>query len=117
MKDKKMGRIKEYLERQGYNFKERAYIHTGMIAGIVAPTIAARYTLLGGVKTNGAIEELITWGAALAVNAIPIASSPYIPLGALTTVVGGSFGTFAANNSKRKRFKKENQLEKKFKHI
>ncbi len=106
-----MGSIKELLVNKGFNTKERAYIYTGAVAGAIAPIIAARYLFFNGIESDSLFAEGAKWVGALIVNFAPMCAIPPIPFPLYGAVGGMTVGCLTALGSKRKRYKKEKNLE------
>lgn len=104
-----MGIIKEQLKRMGYNAKERAYVYGGTIIGAVAPIIGAKY--LFPVRMGNEIDEVLSWVGAVALNMSSMFWKPHMPIPFYTALVGSMAGGIVAENSSRKRFRKEKGLE------
>ena len=99
-----MGFLNNQLnKRYDFNFKERAYVLGGGIAGAISPIIATRYLVFPESENLG--QDLFAWGTSTAISIIPMI---------FTVPMGVAIGTLSAFNSKQKRMnKQENKLEEK----
>ena len=109
-----MGLLKNQLKHEGFNLKERAYVYAGGAVGAVAPIVGARYILFGGINTDNPWAEALAWGGSVVMNLSTMVFSPHLPAPVYTAMGGIMIGTFAAENSKMKRYEKESKLEKEF---
>ena len=106
-----MGLLKNELKRKGFNLKERVYVYAGGVIGAVAPIVGVRYIFFNGFG-EGPWAEALAWGGSVILNLSTMVSSPYLPAPVYTAMGGIMAGTFAAENSKMKRYEKESKLEK-----
>lgn len=98
-----MGRIKEMLKDRGYNLKERSYIYAGSIGGFLSPIVGFKYAITGGIETD-AFTEALAWGTSITLNLIPFGT---LPFSVWTGLAGAAVGSAFAEESRKKRFKKE----------
>ena len=85
--------------RYGFNFKEKAYVVGGGIAGVVAPIIGIRYSFFPELDNLG--QELFVWGTSTATSLIPMI---------FTVPLGLGIGTMSAFKSKKKDLKRMTYL-------
>ncbi|MBU0466736.1 MAG: hypothetical protein KJ718_03325 [Nanoarchaeota archaeon] len=107
--------VKDALMRREYNRRERINIYAGAVLGAVAPLLAIRYILFGGMtqgETEGLAPEFVKWGLTLAVNCVTCLKAPCLPVPAYTAMGGAVVGTVEANKLQKGRFERESAEER-----
>ncbi len=98
-----MSLIKNKLDYEGYNLKERAYIYVGGIVGAVAPIVGG-YSLSKQINPDNLVGNLFSFGESIILNAV--SRLPFYG-----AVLGFTIGKGFSENSKKKRLSKlENKL-------
>jgi len=93
-------------ELEGFNFKEKAYVYGGLIAGALVPIVAGKYIISGINEVKTPLSEAFSWGASIVGNLLSFVTFPTTPI-LYTTSFGMLIGTLAAKMSKERRNAKE----------
>ena len=102
--------IKERLQQQDYNLRERANIYLGTALGFLAPIVAGRYLI--STTPGNSSEEAAAWAASAIMNLGASVALSGFPL-LYSVGAGALLGTARARNLRDKRQQKERELEKK----
>jgi len=80
---------KDYEPNRRRNFRMELNLYAGAVIGVVAPIVAARYTLFNDNFLGRPMDELVVWSCAVAVNCIPLGA---FPLMFYSLICGGALG-------------------------
>ena|SRR3990172_2157722 len=96
--------LRDALESQDYNLRERANIYSGAVLGALAPIVAFRY-MISTPSEMSVGQEALAWGLSIGANAGVSIFAEGFPL-VYSTLMGTTLGIFGAHSLRRKRHDK-----------